>query len=604
MTPAVEQLVRDTMDLTGADAPDLLRADAPVLDEAVIADAALSDVALAPGDASLGGVLDAAAGVGPAPGDDFYLVGIIGGKDVGKSALVNAIVGRDITAITSHGPGTEIAIAYVHATREAALRALLDREVPGKFRVVVHDSPDLARQVLLDLPDIDSTFQSHLAVTRQMLRHMLFPVWAQSIEKYADGVPQQMLAQVAAGNDARNFLFCLTKADQLDANGGMEAGEELRQDYAQRIVRTTGLKTPPPVFLVSSRRPSQYDLPKLAAQLGVQKTTAIVRQSKALAARRQDTSLLDWITRQDLAGRAERLGRLRQEAEEAVAQRVAVPLVDRVLPRIAEDPNNRLALADEILADRVGRWPLVTLVHTLMAPLMLMLRAMASKNPAALLSGDALVDQHLRSQAFPLGPAVQSAFAQLRQAHPLVGEMYKTRRLWEEPEADLVAVDLGRRLSAAVDRQRDVARDRLSPAGGWLAPGRWLLTIGALLWFPIVQPVLEAVLSRGVEQTRWDQMLGLIVAVLGVNYLTKSVGFLAIWFVVLWLGLRWNTQRRVARLLGRWRAADDLDPDLNLGTQALAWAEELTAPIAAAHERMATLAGRAEGLREQLGKAA
>ena len=66
-----------------------------------------------------------------AEGGDFYLVGLIGGKDVGKSALVNALAGRNITAITSHGPGTEVAVAYAHASQEPALRELLERRGAG-----------------------------------------------------------------------------------------------------------------------------------------------------------------------------------------------------------------------------------------------------------------------------------------------------------------------------------------------------------------------------------------------------------------------------------------------------------------------------------------
>src|SRR3954465_13424437 len=195
MTPAVEQLVRETMELTGAATPQLLEDDAPVL-----ADEAL-------------GARESA----PADGGGLSLVGIIGGKDVGKSALVNALVGRNITAITSHGPGTEVAVAYVHRSQGGELRKLLEREVPGRFRVITHEEPHLRSQVLLDLPDIDSHFASHPEVTRAMLRHMLFPVWMQSIEKYADRQPQEMLRRVAQGNAAANFVFCLNKVDQVES---------------------------------------------------------------------------------------------------------------------------------------------------------------------------------------------------------------------------------------------------------------------------------------------------------------------------------------------------------------------------------------------------
>src|SRR3712207_7966037 len=52
-----------------------------------------------------------------------------------------------------------------------------------------------------------------------------------------------------------------------------------------------------------------------------------------------------------------------------------------------------------------------------------------------------------------------------------------------------------------------------------------------------------------------------------------------------WLALRWNTQRRVARLLARWKLAADPDPSLNLATQSLQWVDTLTQPIRTAHER-------------------
>ena len=138
------------MELTGAEVPELMEEDAPVLSEEALAD-----------DGDEGG---------------YYLVGIIGGKDIGKSALVNALVGRHHghhLARPGHGNGDRVRAT---GRRRRRLRELLDREVTGRYRLVTHDTPGLRRQVLLDLPDIDSHYESHVAVTRAMLRHMLFPV--------------------------------------------------------------------------------------------------------------------------------------------------------------------------------------------------------------------------------------------------------------------------------------------------------------------------------------------------------------------------------------------------------------------------------------------
>jgi hypothetical protein len=581
MTPAVEQLVRETVELTGAAEPELLEEDAPVLTD------------------------DAMASAGGEEG--FYLVGLIGGKEVGKSALVNALAGRAVTAITSHGPGTETVIAYAHLSQEQALRALLEREVPGQYRIVTHDIAELRRQVLLDLPDIDSHWQSHPVVTRAMLRHMLFPVWLVSVEKYADRQPQEMLRKVAEGNAPENFVFCLNKVDQLEggARGGGEnedpaaAAREIRDDYARRLAGTLGLAAAPEVFLISAICPNKYELPRLRGVLMRQKAAAAVRQSRELAVRRQDRTLLAWVAGQDLPTRAERLRRLRDDAEEMVAERLGVPLLEGVVPRLLDDPGTRLAMSDEILRERVARWPLVNLIHTLFTPLLSVWRANLSPAGSMQLQGsDALAEAYLCQDGRPVSGLVQSTFAQLRQAQPAVAGLYRDNRLWEDMPADLAAADLRRRLAATIQRQRDAARERLVGRPGLLgAPICWLLTIGALLWFPLVQPLLHAFLTTDLETTP-RKLAGLIVGTLSGAALLQSVSFLALWFLVIWLALRWNTQRRVARLLSRWKAANYPDRSLNLTAETLEWMGGLVQPITRSLERMESLTERFTQLRK------
>jgi GTPase Era involved in 16S rRNA processing len=574
MTANVEQLVREAMEITGAEEPSLLERDAPVLASDVLAED------------------------GP-----FYLVGLIGGKEVGKSALVNALAGRTITATSAHGAGTEDVIAYAHRSQEQDLRDMLERLVPGQYRIVTHDVSALKRQVLLDLPDIDSHFTSHVQVTRTMLRHMLYPVWMVSVEKYADLQPQQMLARVAEGNAPGNFIFCLNKVDQLSRENG--AAAELREDYAQRLGRTLNLPQPPRVYMISAMRPDDLDLPELRAALSREKSAQTVTASRQLAAQRQDRSLLAWLERQQLAARAARLGELEEQVRDLAAERIGQPLLDRVIPRLLDDPETRGALAEEILAERVARWPVVRLVHTLLSPVFMLLRGATARNAAPLQTAEGLVEIVLRESGYSAPDLVQTTFAQLRQTRPEMAELYAHQKLWEQMHADLAAAELRRTLADTVEGQREAARAELIKSDWIGAPLRWLLTIGAVIWFPFAQPILEKVLAVAHPASwGWTEALQMTVAVLGVNYLLKSVGFLAIYVTVLWLALRWSTQRKVARVMRRMQETEGADASLSPFSQTLEWLDALTTPVRQMRERTESLARRAEAARKSLTKAA
>jgi len=129
---------------------------------------------------------------------------------------------------------------------------------------------------------------------------------------------------------------------------------------------------------------------------------------------------------------------------------------------------------------------------------------------------------------------------------------------------------------------------------------RWLLTIGAVLWFPLIQPVLEVILRDGYIQSVKGALI-LAVQLLSSAYLLKSAGFLAIWFLFLWLVLRWDTQRKVTRLLTRWRSLSDAhDATMNTSAAALRWVDELLDPIRTAREREESLVKRADEARKLL----
>jgi GTPase Era involved in 16S rRNA processing len=562
MTSEVKQLIDDTIALTGASAPALLDADAPTL---------------------------ATSSTGAT-----YLIGLVGGKDVGKSSLVNALVGKPISTATSHGPGTETVIAYVHQQSINEIRPLLEREAPGRYTIVTHAVDRLRRQVLLDLPDIDSKYGDHLQLTRRMLRHMLYPIWIQSIEKYADLRPQELLSAVAEGNDPQNFVFCLNKADQLASREGAGAAEELRKDFAKRIARTIQLPASPQVFLISARQPAAFDLPKLTELLSQEKSSEAVNQSRDLADRRQDRSLFGWFQRQRLGDRAQQIVALEKDAQDLINSRITMPLIDRAIPRMLDDPGQRMALLAPVTRLRMSRWPIVNAIDALLSPVM----ALVQKNLGASSATSADPDAYLADTG-GISTSVQAAFAQLHQLHPQLSEMYRERKLWESMHADLAAIDLRRRFAEVARRQQEAVLKR---AGGrfhvLFAPWRWLLTIGAVLWFPIIQPVLNVMLQQDV----WNfsrETLRVVVGVLSVEHLLSCVTFLLLWLFILWVMLRWGTQRRVTRIIERWKRADS-DDDLSLPQQVIQWTDEMLDPIHRRRERVEQILKQAEQLRAQL----
>jgi hypothetical protein len=242
----------------------------------------------------------------------------------------------------------------------------------------------------------------------------------------------------------------------------------------------------------------------------------------------------------------------------------------------------------------VARWPMVNLVHTLLAPLLMLGRGLAGAGGSAgpMPTPRGVVEQAIRNTSPPLPRRVQAAFMSLRQTSPVLVELYPASKPWEDFGADQACEQLAGDLAATLNRQRarGLHRGAWSLIGG--APMRWLLTIGALLWFPFVQPILQTILALATRPSL-PRIGGMIVEVLGVDYLLRSAIFLLIYYTVLWLALRWNTQRRVKRLLGRMTRRSGKDDAIDLTSAAAGWMERLLDPIRDAQDRAKDLADRA-----------
>jgi hypothetical protein len=302
----------------------------------------------------------------------------------------------------------------------------------------------------------------------------------------------------------------------------------------------------------------------------------------------------------NLLGRAERLKRLDDEATELLSQRLGVPLVETTVPAITDNPAYRMVMTDDVFARRVARWPIVNLLHSLLSPVRILIRENAAAG-SFFGGAEALVDAHIKTGGATVAGRVQSAFGQLNQTDPALAELYTQRRLWEPRDAEMAEASLRQEWIETIQRQRQVVLSRLSGKSGIIAPFvRVLLTVGALLWFPFIQPVLHTIIvSHSAFGTVRD--IGILaVEVISAESLLHNAIFLIIWYLLIWSLLRWGTRSRVDRLLTRWTNAAYAEDSLNLTTRTLAWIDELLEPIRAARQTTDDLARRIEELRSEL----
>jgi hypothetical protein len=164
-------------------------------------------------------------------------------------------------------------------------------------------------------------------------------------------------------------------------------------------------------------------------------------------------------------------------------------------------------------------------------------------------------------------------------------ELYSQNKLWETGVAEQAAGVLEDRLEIAAESHRAALLKRAARPSIATRVAAYVLTVGAALWFPIVEPVLEIVLQQDIHHFTTATLL-LIVQLLGASYLIRSVGFLAIYFVALWIWLRWHTVRRVERTFARTSPTDDPAAAVD------AWAENLLGPLRRNEERLQSLADR------------
>lgn len=171
----------------------------------------------------------------PAHGSDDLMVWfLLGGKDVGKSTFLNALLGTQVSG-DEHGEaeGTKRFVAYVHESARRELEARL-AGLPVDRQYHTHASEAHRRLCLIDSPDFDSRFARHASQVRDVLAAGVADgaVMVASPAKYKDLNYWSAFSQLSGALTPNHILFVLTKADELG-----DYLDEVRADFGRTIVR-------------------------------------------------------------------------------------------------------------------------------------------------------------------------------------------------------------------------------------------------------------------------------------------------------------------------------------------------------------------------------
>ncbi|MEX2423916.1 MAG: GTPase, partial [Acidimicrobiia bacterium] len=167
---------------------------------------------------------------------DTVLVALAGGTGSGKSSLLNALAGEEVSAPGAMRPTTAEPVAWIPSNPEPGLTRLLD-DLGIDIRIGQDLHPWLA---VLDLPDIDSVVIDHRLRVERLLPLVDSVVWVVDPEKYQDArLHRDHLAPLAAHAD--RFVFALNQIDRVGTGEVAILAGDLRRSLHEDGIRDAAI---------------------------------------------------------------------------------------------------------------------------------------------------------------------------------------------------------------------------------------------------------------------------------------------------------------------------------------------------------------------------
>lgn len=265
------------------------------------------------------------------------VVATFGGTGVGKSSLVNALVGQEVTTAGRQRPTTIQPIVLVHPQTDLAACQLPLDDNAEELRIVRVDTPLLRDIVIIDCPDPDTseieTVSSNLARLHRLLPYCDVLLYISTQQKYRSAKVSEELLQAASGC---RLVFIQSHAD-LDS--------DIRDDWRSHLRPLFEIAE---MFFVNSRQALQEQ------QAGTRPTGEFSRLIDLLMKELSTTQRVR-IRRANLMGLVHEV--LTHSREILIQQTPQVVRLEKALRDQRHRTTERMAnrLRDELLVSR-GLW--------------------------------------------------------------------------------------------------------------------------------------------------------------------------------------------------------------------------------------------------------
>jgi len=420
----------------------------------------------------------------------LLVYGIVGGKDVGKTTLLNALIGSEVSREEFPGyiaEGTRKPVAYLHRDKQKIFADwMLERGLEAtEYLCSLHDNSSLYNVVFLDMPDYDSVYPGHKEICQRLAGKLDRIVCVSIIGKELDRDLEDFLRQ--ADRSERAWILVLNKYDAIP-RPSKNPIERLKPDLLEGY-RSLGLKdlTEQDIFVLSALQPDRHDFQTLRnrllrlhpdEELARHKQNEALRQVAGALCKKRDA--IGWD--KDL----ERLETLLQGMEQNLRNLFSPEEIQKAERRLLAAGGPQARASAELLRVKVEGYALLPWVVKPLLPLIAWLggRMTFSQN----VGNDALFERIFTFQGRPPKTRItDTLYALTRNVLDLERRFEEGFRLFDEGSIEEAYGEFQGGLERTLKIELDRYIESMPPPGPLLRR----LPIAIVGWFVILQPILE-----------------------------------------------------------------------------------------------------------------